>query len=179
MVILGIDPGTARMGWGVIKRIKGEGERVQEEKISTNGFGVEYVAHGCIVTSKDMEMGQRLMLLRKELKKIIAQFTPECVVIERLFFGRNLLTAITVGQAKGVVIMTIAEHRLPVFEYTGLSAKLFLTGDGRADKKIVQKAVRKFLSSTKRKLSFNAKDRGFDDAADGLAIAIYHGTREV
>lgn len=165
MVILGIDPGTARTGWGVVKKSKTG---------RPDGFPVEYVAHGCIVTSKDMEMGKRLLLLRKELKRLITNFKPECVVIERVFFGRNLLTATVVGQAKGVVIMTVAEYSLPVFEYTGLSAKLYLTGDGRADKKLVQKMVRKALNSTKRHLPFSAKDKAFDDAADGLAIAMYH-----
>ena len=177
MIILGIDPGTARTGWGIIKRVESSGKTKTHELKTTNWFTVEYVAHGCIVTQKEMEMGKRLILLRRELRKILAQFAPECVVIERLFFGRNLLTAITVGQAKGVVIMTVAEHSRPVFEYTGLSAKLFLTGDGRADKKIVQKYIRRLLKRTKRHLPFSAKDRGFDDAADGLAIAILHASR--
>lgn len=171
MIILGIDPGTARTGWGIIK--KNQRSNIKDQKFD----GIEYVAHGCIVTAKEMEMGKRLLMLRRELRKIINTFRPECAVIERIFFGRNVLTATTVGQAKGVVIMTVAEHSLPMFEYTGLSAKLLLTGDGRADKKVVQKAVRKILNTTRRHLPFSAKDRGFDDAADGLAIAIYHSLK--
>lgn len=167
MLILGIDPGTARTGWGVIRKL-----RTNNSDLKTPA--VEYVAHGCIITSKDMEMGKRLMLLRRELKKIILTHKPECVVIERIFFGRNLLTATVVGQAKGVILLTISEQKLPVFEYTGLSAKLLLTGDGRADKKVVQKSVRRLLNRTKKYLPFSAKDHAFDDAADGLAIAIYH-----
>ena len=151
MIILGIDPGTATTGYGIIK--------VEKDKLS-------YVCHGCIKTAAGEEMPKRLLKLRKELKKLIKEFEPKIMVIERLFFNTNVKTAMTVGQARGVVMLVGAEHKLPVLEYTALQAKKELTGYGRADKKEVEKAVKKHLN-IRRKIKP-------DDAADALAIAICH-----
>ena len=151
MVILGIDPGTATTGYGLIE--------VGEDKLS-------YVHHGCIKTAAGEEMPKRLLKLRKELKGVIKEFKPEIVVIERLFFNTNVKTAMTVGQARGVVMLVGAEHKLPVLEYTALQAKKELTGYGRADKEQVEQAVKKHLN-LRRKIKP-------DDAADALAIAICH-----
>lgn len=166
MIIFGIDPGTARTGWGVIKK--------SQKLEKSGGVGIEYVAHGCIVTPKEMEMGKRLLLLRQELQKLFKSYNPNEICIERIFFGINSATAMTVGQARGVILLTVIETTAQVFEYQSLSVKRFITGSGRSDKKIVQKFVRELLNEKKRKLSFSAKDRGWDDAADALAIAIYH-----
>jgi crossover junction endodeoxyribonuclease RuvC len=151
MVILGIDPGTATTGYGVIK--------TTSKKVSLVDFGV-------IKTTAGEEMPKRLLKLRKELKKLIKDCQPAAMVIERLFFNTNAKTAMTVGQARGVVLLVAAETKLPVFEYTALEAKLELTGYGRADKKEVEKAVKRCLR-VRRKIKP-------DDAADALAVAICH-----
>lgn len=168
MTILGIDPGTGRTGWGVIKN-------------TSNGsvaLEIEYIAHGCVTTSQDDNMPQRLWDLFVAVEDIIKKFSPDCIVIERIFFGRNQKTAITVGQAKGVLMLTAARKELPVFEYTTISVKHKLSGFGRTEKKDMQAIVRQMLKKNKRKLTFSQKGKDFDDAADALAIAIYHAMKE-
>lgn len=162
-IFLGIDPGTGRTGWGVIKK------EFQDGVVT-----LEYVAHGCIETSQDFSMSERLLVLHNFLGKIIKEYNPECLIVEQIFFGRNVRTAISVGQARGVVMLSAAKNKLPVFEYTSISVKHGLSGNGRLEKKDIQLIVRKLLSQNKRKLSFNTKDKGFDDSADALAIAIHH-----
>ncbi len=169
MNILGIDPGTGRTGWGVVIK---KGRCTKDQGIKDPNL--EYIAHGCITTEQDMPMHKRLLLLHKSLNEIIKSYKPDIVIIEQIFFGRNTKTAITVGQAKGVIMLSAAKHNLPIFEYTSISVKHLLSGNGRTDKKDMQKVVRRLLSKNIRKLSFNSKDKGFDDAADALAIAIYH-----
>ena len=165
-IFLGIDPGTGRTGWGVIKKDFSDG------KVLT-----EYVAHGCIVTEQSDTMPERLLVLSQSLSKIIRDFNPECLIVEQIFFGRNVSTAISVGQARGVIILSAAQNKIPVFEYTSISVKHGLSGNGRLEKKDIQQIVRKLLSKDKRKLSFNTKDKGFDDSADALAIAIHHARK--
>lgn len=160
MIIFGIDPGTATTGYGVIKSNKKTPKRE-----------IELLDYGCIVTHKSQEMPTRLYSIQKELKKLLGQFKPDCVIVEQLFFGRNSQTAMTVGQARGVVLSTVAGYRLPIYEYQGLHVKNILTGSGRADKKDIQKAVMKYLG--KRKLQKPANGY-IDDAADALAVAICH-----
>jgi len=104
----------------------------------------------------------------------LRQYKPDCVIVEQLFFGINSKTAMTVGQAKGVVLSTAAGYRLPVIEYQGLHVKHTLTGSGRADKKQVQKSVMKFLGKRKLKKPANGY---LDDAADALAVAICHAIK--
>jgi len=152
MIVLGVDPGTATTGYGVIK-VK-------------NAKSLEWLDHGFIKTLPGVEMPKRLFTIRKEMRKIIREYQPESLVIERLFFNTNQKTAISVGQARGVVMLCAAEYKLDLHEYTALQAKLILTGYGRSDKKIVQKAVQKLL-----KLKDPVKP---DDAADALAVAICH-----
>lgn len=122
--------------------------------------------HGAILTGKDQLMPQRLRALKVELAKLLKIHRPDCVVVEQLFFGVNSKTAMTVGQARGVVMVTVAEEGIPFFEYQGLAVKLALSGYGRSDKKEMQKVVAQKLS-----LNFVPKP---DDAADALAIAICH-----
>lgn len=156
-IILGIDPGTATTGYGVIKSNKA--------KVGKGNNELTHIAHGVIKTPVGMPMGERLLILRRELKKIIKIHKPTNIIIEQLFFGRNSKTAIMVGQARGVVMMTAAEVSLPLFDLQGLRVKKKLAGDGHASKKKIQQVVRKIL-----KLSRLPRP---DDAADALALAIY------
>ncbi|MBI3341866.1 crossover junction endodeoxyribonuclease RuvC [Candidatus Curtissbacteria bacterium] len=159
MIIFGIDPGTATTGYGVIE-VDEKAKRV-----------LTLIEYGCVVTPKEMEMPNRLWSIQKDMQILLRRYKPDCIAIEQLFFGINSRTAMTVGQARGVVLMTGAAHSIPIFEYQGLRVKLTLTGSGKSDKKAVQKSVMKYLG--KRKLAKPAK--GFiDDAADALAVAIVH-----
>ena len=160
MIIFGIDPGTATTGFGVI-----ENDPVKNPK------GLLLVEYGCIVTPKEMEMPRRLFAIKQELDVLLERYKPDCLVIEQLFFGINSRTAMTVGQARGVVLMTGASHSIPIFEYQGLHVKFTLTGSGKSDKKEIQKSVMRYLG--KRKLKKPAKGY-IDDAADALAVAICH-----
>jgi len=163
MIIFGIDPGTATTGYGVINSTSSKGD-----------IKVKLVDYGCIVTSKDTEMPLRLYSIQKDLRRLLKQHKPDCISVEQLFFGVNSRTAMTVGQARGVILATAASYRLPIFEYQGLHVKHTLTGSGKADKKDVQKSVMKYLR--KRKLA-KPKEGFIDDAADALAVAICHVIR--
>lgn len=152
MLILGIDPGTARLGYGLIKN--GQADKLV------------YVEAGCLETTMETPMSERLLYLQGEIGKILARHKPDVMAIEALFFGVNAKTAIAVGQARGVVLAEAARYKVPVVEYQGLSVKFAVTGFGRAKKKEMQEGVRKIL-----KMKEIVKP---DDAADGLAIAITH-----
>jgi len=160
MIILGIDPGTATTGYGVVRA-----------QISNGKSQILLVDYGCVVTPKEMEMPLRLFSIQKDLNRILEQHKPDCVSIEQLFFGVNSRTAMTVGQARGVVLSTVASYRIPIFEYQGLHVKHTITGSGKADKKEIQKYVMKYLG--KRKLA-KPTNGYIDDAADALAVAICH-----
>lgn len=180
MIIFGIDPGTATTGYGVIKHVKKVPFSRENQKSKIKN-GIELIDYGCIVTPKDQKMPLRLYSIQKDLKKLLTQYKPDCIVVEQLFFGINSMTAMTVGQARGVVLSTAASYfessrnkhsyRIPVFEYQGLHVKSILTGNGRADKVQIQKSVMKYLN--KRKLAKPANGY-LDDAADALAVAICH-----
>ncbi|MFZ2190142.1 MAG: crossover junction endodeoxyribonuclease RuvC [Candidatus Magasanikiibacteriota bacterium] len=150
--ILGIDPGYGRTGWGVIEKIKGEWV---------------LVAYGCIETSVKDPFVDRLVELYNELQKLIKKYEPARVGVEELFFAKNVKTAMKVGQARGVIILTCMQAGLIVNEFTPLQVKQALTGYGRAEKSQVQKMVEMILK-IKKKISP-------DDAADALAIAITTG----
>ncbi len=152
MVILGVDPGTASTGWGVVEKSKGD---------------IHLLKYGCVKTPVDMVMPKRLLMLRDEMGKIMRGFKPDSVVVERIFFNTNAKTAIGVGQARGVIMLLSAEYEIDFFEYTALQAKKVLTGYGRATKKDMQKATKDYLG-LKEKIKP-------DDAADALAMAIFHG----
>lgn len=149
--ILGIDPGTATMGWGVIRQ---EGSRLR------------YVQHGAITTPSNWEMPRRLGRLFDGVTELVRGYRPETVAIEELFFNTNVTTGITVGQARGVAILAAYKAGIEVTEYTPLQVKQAVTSYGRADKQQVQEMVRALLN-----LREIPKP---DDAADGLAIAICH-----
>jgi len=149
MIVLGIDPGTASMGWGIIK--------MTQERPILKG-------HGVVRTHPDQEMHKRLMVLYSNLDDIAKQYKPEMVVIEKLFFNTNAKTAISVGQARGISMLVAAHNRAAVTEFTALQAKKYLAGYGRADKSEMQDAVRKMLG-----ISQIIKP---DDANDGVAMAL-------
>lgn len=164
MIIFGIDPGTATTGYGVIRINSDPSKKV-----------LELVEYGCIVTAKEMEMPMRLYSIQKDIDRLLTRHKPDCVSIEQLFFGVNSRTAMTVGQARGVVLSTAAGKKIPIFEYQGLHVKATITGSGKADKHDMQKYVMRYLG--KRKLAKPAQ--GFiDDAADALAVAICHYLKE-
>ena len=155
MIILGIDPGTAKMGWGVI-----------ENSTAAKKKKVRYVAHGVIETPSSHSRGKRLSSIRKQLLALMNEHCVEEVAAEKVFFNINKKTATTVSQALGVVHLAAAEKKLPVMEYNALKAKLLLAGYGRADKKAVQKEVKKRLRMKKTPTPVHA--------ADALAIALCH-----
>ena len=152
MIVLGIDPGTATTGWGVV-----------DNKKDTE---LELVEYGCLETPKEMAMPDRLVMINKLLAHLLQSKKPDIVVIEQLFFGVNSRTAMSVGQARGVVLMTVANLGIPIKEYQGLAVKLLLTGYGRAKKKEIQEVVKNIF-----KLEKIPKP---DDAADALGVAICH-----
>src|SRR5918996_4668915 len=149
--ILGIDPGTATMGWGVIRQ---EGNRLR------------YVQHGTVTTPSNWEMPRRLGRLFDAGTELLEGYRPQTVAVEELFFNTNVTTAITVGQARGVVLLAAYRAGVEVAEYTPLQVKQAITSYGRAEKRQVQEMVKTLLN-----LPEVPKP---DDAADGLAIAICH-----
>jgi crossover junction endodeoxyribonuclease RuvC len=150
--ILGIDPGIAICGFGVIEE-------------QANG-DITPVAFGVIETPKTMALPERLHELHIRLRALVEQWQPAEVAVEELFFATNAKTAITVGQARGVVLLSLFEAGLTIAEYTPLQVKQAVTGYGKADKKQIQEMVRLLL-----KLDTAPKP---DDAADALAIALTH-----
>lgn len=167
MLILGIDPGTATTGWGVLKV---EGNNGKTKFVARN--------YGCILTDKNREMQYRLLTLKEGISKLIVDYKPDVMSMEKIFFGANVTTAINVGQAIGAISLAAAEKHLPIFEYTGLTMKLMVAGHGRSDKQQVQDAVLKHLGIRDLKVAKNqaGKDvyRFRDDAYDALALAICH-----
>jgi crossover junction endodeoxyribonuclease RuvC len=151
-LVLGIDPGTATTGFGLVRELP--------------DGSLEMVEYGVITTPKDTPAHHRLSQLYHQLQKIMEQHQPSSVAVEKLFFQRNVSTAIAVGQARGVVMLAISEAGLDVAEYTPNEVKQAVVGYGSADKKQVQEMVRVLLSLTDIPKP--------DDAADALAIAITH-----
>jgi crossover junction endodeoxyribonuclease RuvC len=176
MIILGIDPGTATTGWGVIEYSPGATKKANGKKEDW-GEGA-YRDFGLILTPKEEKMENRLLILYQGLMSLFARVKPDCVVVEQLFFGVNSRTAMTVGQARGVVMLTAAANGVDFFEYQGLQVKRILTESGKADKKQIQEAVRQKLKMkefTKPKDQNGKETNTFlDDAVDALAIAICH-----
>ena len=149
MIILGIDPGTAALGYGVVERIGGR---------------LRAIDHGCLVTSPDLPMPERLLAIHGLLDDLLSLHEPAIVAVERLFFSRNAQTAIAVGQARGVVLLAAAQHGKPVREATPNEVKSAIAGYGAADKEQVQRMVQLVLGMAELPRP--------DDAADALAIAV-------
>lgn len=175
MTIIGIDPGTATTGYGIIT--------VPDDILSREfNYGIKLVDYGYISTPKDTLMEKRLVMLYNQMEELLDKFKPDNIVIEMLFFGANTRTAISVGQARGVVMLSAGKRSVPINEYTGLQVKLMVAGSGRADKKQVHEGVRRFLGKngeksfelSRPKAGLMRKKTFNDDAADAVAIAICH-----
>jgi len=151
-VVIGIDPGTAITGYGLIEESK-------------NG-DLTWLSHGVITTASDWDEPQRLLHLYRSLLAIIKDSKPNCCAVEKLFFQKNVKTALNVGQGRGAALIAVAEAGLEIGEYSPLAIKQAVVGYGKADKKQVQQMV---------KLLLNLNDVPKpDDAADALAVAICH-----
>ena len=151
MIILGIDPGIAIVGYGVI---------------GYNGFSMKLIDYGAIYTPAKMWVPERLDILFESMGKLMERFTPDEVAFEELFFYNNAKTAIDVAQARGVCVMAAYRQNRKIFEYTPLQVKQAVTGYGRAEKRQVQLMVKTILN-----LPDIPKP---DDAADAIAIALCH-----
>jgi crossover junction endodeoxyribonuclease RuvC len=156
VTVLGIDPGTARTGYGLVAR---------------DGSRLRMLDFGCLETSSALPLPERLLSIHRGVRALIDLHRPALVGVERLFFNRNVQTAFAVGQARGVVLLAAAEGGLEVLEYGPHEVKVAVTGYGKADKAQVQRMVQALLG-------LEAIPRP-DDAADALAVAIClaHGLR--
>ncbi len=151
MRVLGIDPGTAIVGYGIIDSTRGN---------------YEMIDYGCIFTDKNLDMEERLLIIFEELMLIIQKYKPDHIAIEELFFFKNTKTVISVGQARGIIVLAGMKCGVKPIGYTPLQVKMGITGYGKATKDQVQQMVQKIL-----KLKEIPKP---DDAADALAIAVTH-----
>ncbi|MEA4882085.1 MAG: crossover junction endodeoxyribonuclease RuvC [Clostridia bacterium] len=151
MLVLGIDPGTATTGYGLVRERCGK---------------LECIGMGCVLTKAGTPLPERLESIFDQLSAIIADEKPDCAAVEKLFFNTNATSALAVGHARGVALLACQRAGLPVAEYTPLQVKLAVAGFGRADKKQIQSMVKLLMS-----LPEEPKP---DDAADALAIAICH-----
>jgi crossover junction endodeoxyribonuclease RuvC len=154
MIILGIDPGTATTGFGIIQSTK-----------KSSDFAL--VDFGVVSTKKTSTDAERLKILADDIEELIKKFNPDAVGIEKLFFTTNQKTVMTVSQARGAILLICQNHKIPIFEFTPLQVKSFICGYGKAEKKQIQYVVQK---------TFNLKSSPKpDDAADALAIALCAG----
>ncbi len=149
MIIIGIDPGTAITGYGIIEKDKKY---------------LKCLEYGCIRTEPTLPQGERLKKINSELNKLIRKHRPEVMAVENIYFFKNLKTAMPVSQSKGIILFTAAKKKIPVYEFTPLQVKMTVTGFGRASKKQVQEMIKVIF-----KLEKIPKP---DDAADALGIAI-------
>lgn len=153
MIIIGIDPGLANTGWGVIKT-----ERQKDKK------NLHCLGCGLIKTSSSLAPAERLKILYTELNRLIKKYQPSVLAVESVYFFKNLKTALPVSQAKGVILLAAAKKKIPVYEFTPLQVKMVVTGYGRAEKSQVQKMIKVLLN-----LDTIPKT---DDAADALGVAV-------
>jgi len=151
LIVLGIDPGYALMGWGVVE---------------AEGSHMKLINYGCIETKAGVPMQNRLRTLQLGVRDLLNIYKPDDVAFEELFFARNVTTALMVGAARGAAIIAAAEYTNNLYEYTPMQIKQAITGYGKADKKQIQQMVKLLL-----KLDDIPKP---DDAADAIACAITH-----
>jgi crossover junction endodeoxyribonuclease RuvC len=152
MLVLGLDPGLAITGYGLVRE--------------TGSGDLEMVAYGVITTPAGDPIPERLLAIDRELGALIARHRPDVVAIEELFFSKNVTTAMIVGQARGVIILGAARSGLPIFEYKPMEIKQAIAGYGKAPKSQVQEMVRMLLDLDRIPQP--------DDAADGVAVAVCH-----
>jgi len=155
MIIIGIDPGTASTGYGIVKKTR---------KVKSKRGSLKCLDYGLIKTSPSFPTAERLQKLNNELSKLIKRFQPNVLAMENVYFFKNLKTAIPVSQAEGVILLTAAKNKIPVFQFTPLEIKMAITGYGWSKKSQVQKKIKTLLNLKEFPRS--------DDAADGLAIAL-------
>ncbi len=155
MIVLGIDPGTAALGYGIVERTGGR---------------LRAVDYGVLTTSADLALPERLEAIHLLMTDLIELHAPHLIGVERLFFSRNAQTAFAVGQARGVVLLAAAQNRIPVREATPNEVKSAVAGYGSADKDQVQRMVQLLLGLPEPPAP--------DDAADALAMAIWVANRE-
>ncbi len=151
MLVLGLDPGLATTGYGLVQK---------------DGRDLKAVAYGVLKTPADLPVAERLALLHRALLDLLAAYRPQAAAVEELFFSTNARTAIVVGEARGVILLTLAQAQVPIAEYTPLQVKQAITGYGQAEKAQMQQMVRLLLN-----LEHLPQP---DDAADALAVAICH-----
>lgn len=164
MIIIGIDPGVALVGYAVISTSQHKNKKQnRNEKPIVIDFG-------CIITTKSSSIGERLKIIHNEINKLIKTYKPDLMSIESLYFFKNLKTAIPVSQAKGVILLSAAKKNIPICEFTPLQVKMTVVGYGRAEKKQVQKMTKQLLDLS----GFNPKEKGRkkDDATDALGVAL-------
>ncbi len=151
MRILGIDPGFGIIGFGVIDK---------------ENSGLSVIDYGVITTPKEMPFNERLRVIYDSMNALLDRYKPDEVSIEELYFNKNITTGIKVAEARGIILLTFQQHKLPIFEYTPQDIKLALTGQGRATKHQMQFMVKTLLRLTKIPRP--------DDAADAVAVALCH-----
>ncbi|MBE0523922.1 MAG: crossover junction endodeoxyribonuclease RuvC [Methanosarcinales archaeon] len=151
MIIIGIDPGLATVGFGVIQK--------RDEKIIP-------VSYGCIRTSAEKNTSERLLEIYNETNALFEKYNPQTVAIEKLFFNKNVTSAMRVSEARGVILLAAQQKQIPVFEYTPAQIKQAITGTGNADKLQMQEMITRILGLDELPRP--------DDAADGLSIALCH-----
>lgn len=151
MIVLGIDPGYALMGWGVVE---------------ANGSQMKLLGYGCIETKAGTPMQHRLRTLQLGVRDLTLMYRPDEVAFEELFFAQNVTTALMVGAARGAAIIAAAEYTENLYEYTPMQIKQTITGYGKADKKQIQQMVKMLLRMEELPKP--------DDAADAIACAITH-----
>jgi crossover junction endodeoxyribonuclease RuvC len=149
--ILGLDPGTASLGFAILEN---------------TGSLWQAVVFDCLHTTKDQPMPERVLDLYQALRRIVRKYRPDAIACEQLFFNKNVRTALSVGAIIGVITLLSAQERIPLFTYTPLQVKMAIVGYGRATKTQVQKSLTLLLAL--------AEDPHQDDAADALAVALCH-----
>ena len=151
MRILGIDPGIAIVGFGLIE---------------SDRSGQRMLQYGAITTSKELPLAERLVQIGEDMEQLIAQLKPDAIAVEELFFTNNITTGIAVAHGRGIILYAAKKSGIPLYEYTPMQVKMAVTGYGKAEK-------RQVMDMTKRLLNLKAVPKP-DDAADALAIALCH-----
>ncbi len=151
MMIIGIDPGSRKTGYGIIER-----------EFNRN----RYVSSGCIHLEQKLPLAERLLILADRLEAILQEFKPDCGAIEEIFFSKNAKSALVLGHARGIVLFKLAAHKVAIYEYTPLQVKQTVVGAGRASKDQVQHMVRILINQKQKPM--------VEDESDALAVAITH-----
>ncbi|UUX91446.1 crossover junction endodeoxyribonuclease RuvC [Methanoplanus endosymbiosus] len=151
MIVIGIDPGLARVGFGVIKEERGR---------------ITALEYGCIETGCELRCSERLLEIYNALSELFGKYEADCIAVEKLFFSRNTTTALSVSEARGIILLAAEQKGIPITEFTPNQIKQAVTGSGRADKRQMQDMIKRLLGLDKIPRP--------DDAADGLSIALCH-----